>query len=129
MRAASQLSFIERAPPATHFSDQFVDLGTHRVAWRGSLWLPGIVLWEENAMAGPIGTELRFARDIKPLFRDEDQGSMLGFGLDLYDYAQVKDRAVEILERISDGSMPCDEAWPQDRVALFRRWLDAGCPA
>ena len=79
-------------------------------------------------MGGPIGPDLCFARDIKPLFRDEDQSSMLGFGLDLHDYAQVKDRAVEILERISDGSMPCDESWPQDRVALFRRWLDEGCP-
>ena len=54
---------------------------------------------------------------------------MLGFGLDLYDYERVKDRAAEILERLADGSMPCDEAWPEDRVTLFRRWMDEGCPA
>ena len=72
---------------------------------------------------------LSFARDIKPLFRDEDQSSMLGFGLDLYDYGEVKDRAAEILERVADGSMPCDEEWPEDRVALFRRWMEEGFPA
>jgi hypothetical protein len=33
------------------------------------------------------------------------------------------------LERVADGSMPCDEAWPEDRVALFRRWMDEGFPA
>ena len=78
-------------------------------------------------MAAPV--RLSFVRDIKPLFRHEDQSSMLGFGLDLHDYEQAKDHAAEILERVADGSMPCDEAWPEDRVALFRRWMDEGFPA
>ena len=77
------------------------------------------------AVAAPASPELSFVRDLKPLFRD----NMLGFGLDLYDYEQVKGRAAEILERLADGSMPCDEAWPEDRVALFRRWMDEGSPA
>jgi hypothetical protein len=81
------------------------------------------------AMAAPGSPELSFVRDIKPLFRDEDQDNMLGFGLDLYDYERVKDRAAEILERLADGSMPCDQAWPEDRVTLFRRWMAEGCPA
>ena len=81
------------------------------------------------AMATPASPELSFARDIKPLFRDEDQNNMLGFGLDLYDYERVKDRAAEILERLADGSMPCDEPWPEDRVARFHRWMDEGCTA
>ena len=76
-------------------------------------------------MAAPLS----FVRDIKPLFRDGDQSSMLGFGLDLPDYDGVKDRAAEILERVADGSMPCDAAWPEHRVALFRRWMDEGFPA
>jgi hypothetical protein len=81
------------------------------------------------AMATPASPEVSFVRDIKPLFRDEDQNNMLGFGLDLYDYERVKDRAAEILERLADGSMPCDEAWPEYRVTLFRRWMNEGCPA
>ena len=27
------------------------------------------------------------------------------------------------------GTMPCDGAWPAERVAVFRRWIDAGTPA
>ena len=26
-----------------------------------------------------------------------------------------------ILQKLSNGSMPCDAAWPQERVDLFRR--------
>ena len=33
-----------------------------------------------------------------------------------------------ILGRLEDGSMPCDQAWPDDQVAVFRRWIDAGKP-
>ena len=28
--------------------------------------------------------------------------------------------------RIEDGSMPCDEPWPEERLALFKRWMDEG---
>src|ERR1035437_9332118 len=29
---------------------------------------------------------------------------------------------------VAAGSMPPDEPWPADRVALFKRWMDGGCP-
>jgi hypothetical protein len=29
---------------------------------------------------------------------------------------------------VADGSMPPDEPWPVERVALFKQWMDAGCP-
>jgi ferritin-like protein len=29
----------------------------------------------------------------------------------------------------SSGTMPCDGAWPAERVAVFRAWIDAGKPA
>ena len=64
-------------------------------------------------MATPASPELSFVRDIKPLFRDEDQNNMLGFGLDLYDYERVKDRAAEILERLADGSMRATRRGPR----------------
>ena len=31
--------------------------------------------------------------------------------------------------RIEAGTMPCDGAWPAERVAVFRQWIDAGKPA
>ena len=68
-----------------------------------------------------------FARDIRPLFRDEDVDSMR-FAFDLRDYDDVKANAAAIYERLDDGTMPCDGAWPRERVDLFRRWVDDGCP-
>ncbi|HSB14081.1 MAG TPA: hypothetical protein VLE22_06455 [Bryobacteraceae bacterium] len=70
---------------------------------------------------------LSFATDIRPLFRDSpDVDSMQGYGLDLSSYEDVKDKAAEIYERLEDGSMPCDESWPAERLALFKQWIDEG---
>ena len=69
-----------------------------------------------------------FARDITPLFRDKDVAAMTMM-FDLHDYEDVKENADDILESVAGGSMPCDEAWPADRVELFRTWIAEGCPA
>jgi hypothetical protein len=68
-----------------------------------------------------------FAADIRRLFRDSpDVDSMKEYGLDLSSYEEVKAQAKEIHARIADGSMPCDEPWPDERLALFKRWMDEG---
>jgi hypothetical protein len=69
-----------------------------------------------------------FAHDIKPLFREYDRDEM-NFAFDLWDYNDVSNNAEDILERLMDGSMPCDEEWPEEQIELFRRWIDAGKPA
>jgi hypothetical protein len=70
---------------------------------------------------------LSFAADIRRLFRDSpDVDSMKEYGLDLSSYEEVKAQAKEIYARIADGSMPCDEPWPGERLALFKRWMDEG---
>ena len=70
---------------------------------------------------------LSFAKDILPLFRDDpDVSSMKGYGLDLSSYSQVKTKAQSIYRTLLDGSMPCDGAWPADRIALFKQWMDEG---
>lgn len=66
-----------------------------------------------------------FAEDIRPLFREGDVDAML-FAFDLRDVEDVRENAEEIFERIDDGSMPCDEEWPPERLALFRSWIDSG---
>ena len=71
---------------------------------------------------------LSFAADIRPLFREKDITSM-SRAFDLASYSDVRANADGILARVTDGSMPCDGPWPQERVELFRRWVDAGCPA
>jgi hypothetical protein len=73
------------------------------------------------------GTEagLSFERDVRPLFRDEDRDAM-EFAFDLHRYEDVRDNAAHILERIEDGSMPCDGEWPAEQVERFRAWIEAG---
>lgn len=70
---------------------------------------------------------LSFATDIRPLFRDEqDVEVMKNVGLDLSSYEDVKKNADAIHERVADGSMPCDDAWPKEQVAKFKQWMDDG---
>jgi hypothetical protein len=70
---------------------------------------------------------LSFAKDIRPLFRDSpDIDTMKDFGLDLSAYSEVKAEAENIYARVLDGSMPCDEPWPKDRIALFKQWMEEG---
>jgi hypothetical protein len=70
---------------------------------------------------------VRFAHDIRPLFRDKDVARM-AFKFDLSSYDDVRANSDKILRRLTNGSMPCDGAWPADRVTLFHDWVDAGCP-
>jgi hypothetical protein len=48
------------------------------------------------------------------------------WAFDLWRYEDVRDNAPGILERIEDGSMPCDEPWPPERVDRLRAWIQAG---
>ncbi len=66
-----------------------------------------------------------FARDIRPLFRDDDREAM-EFAFDLHSFEDVRENAAAILERLEDGSMPCDGEWPEEQVARFRAWMDEG---
>jgi hypothetical protein len=68
-----------------------------------------------------------FEGDIRPLFRPEDADAM-SWAFDLTSYEDVKANAEAIYERLAEGSMPCDEAWPDERVQRFRSWVDAGMP-
>jgi hypothetical protein len=68
---------------------------------------------------------ISFERDIKPLFRDRDRGSMKSV-LDLGSYDDVARESDAILGRLRDGSMPCDGAWDEARIALFQNWVDGG---
>jgi hypothetical protein len=73
-------------------------------------------------------TAISFATDIKPLFRESDREAMLS-SFDLWSYDDVKEQAAAILDQVEQGTMPCDDAWPDDRVDVFRRWLADGTPA
>jgi hypothetical protein len=48
------------------------------------------------------------------------------FFVDLWSYDDVARESDAILDRLRDGSMPCDGAWDEQRVALFQQWIDGG---
>jgi hypothetical protein len=66
-----------------------------------------------------------FEAHVKPLFRARDRQSML-FALDLWARADVQAHAADILDRLREGTMPCDGAWPPEKVDVFRRWTESG---
>jgi len=48
------------------------------------------------------------------------------FAFDLSQYDEVKSNAQGIYDRLVDGSMPCDGAWAEGQIALFRQWMEDG---
>jgi hypothetical protein len=71
------------------------------------------------------GTPVSYDEHIRPLFREKDRESMR-FAFDLWSCEDVSANATAIFEQVSTGAMPCDGAWPAERVELFRRWMDTG---
>ncbi|HEY2444005.1 MAG TPA: CDGSH iron-sulfur domain-containing protein [Streptosporangiaceae bacterium] len=104
--------------------------------------------WDWNTAAGPPGSRVSalappieepdvvlpgpgepvsFGQHIKPLFRERDRQSMR-FAFDLWSYDDVREHADAIYEQLCSGSMPCDGAWPADRLGVFGRWVESGLP-
>lgn len=67
-----------------------------------------------------------FETEIKPLFRELDRYEM-DFVFDLWSYEDVKQHAASILDRIVDGTMPCDVSWPAEQIDVLRAWIAGGC--
>jgi hypothetical protein len=68
-----------------------------------------------------------YAADVKPFFRESDRDAMRR-AFDLWSYDDVSRHAAAILARLEAGTMPCDGAWPADRVDVVRRWIAQGTP-
>jgi CDGSH-type Zn-finger protein/truncated hemoglobin YjbI len=83
----------------------------------------------ETDIVLPASSEpISFDANVKHLFRERDRTSMR-FAFDLWSYDDVSANADAILERLQAGTMPCDGAWPPERVAVFARWVEEGKPA
>ena len=83
----------------------------------------------EAGLTLPAADEaVRFDDHIRPLFRPMDRNSML-FAFDLWKEADVVAHRHPILVRLRAGTMSCDGAWPDEKVALFARWAAGQAPA
>jgi hypothetical protein len=83
---------------------------------------------EVNVSVSTEGDAVSYEADVKPLFRDGDRDSMESH-FDLWSYDDVREHAPAILSQLEAGTMPCDGAWPDDRVDVVRRWVAQGTPA
>ena len=78
--------------------------------------------------------KLSFAADVRPLFRDIDVEHMADFGvmLDDYSYMSQSANAANVLAALKgDGQTqmpPHGPYWSVEQIALYQRWMDAGCP-
>ena len=74
---------------------------------------------------------LSFAMDILPMFREGDVKCMASDGVLLDDPAwmRVAANAQAVYGAVSNGSMPPDAPWTEDRVKTFKAWMDEGLPA
>jgi truncated hemoglobin YjbI len=75
-------------------------------------------------LPGPDET-VSFEAHIKPLFREHDRKSMT-FAFDLWSREDVQAHAAGIAERLRNGTMPCDGAWPAEKIEVFQRWSETG---
>jgi hypothetical protein len=109
-------------------------INSHLVELRGGLNPESVEFLESEGSreaAKEADMALSFATDIRPLFRAGDVACMKKAGVALDDPAWmcVAANAKEVYGAVSAGKMPPDEPWPAERVALFKQWMDAGCPA
>jgi hypothetical protein len=72
---------------------------------------------EPVAMPAPLPGTLLFARDVRPLFRDKERNRMLS-RFDLLKYDDVNQNAVDILDAVSSGRMPCDIPWDSNKISV-----------
>jgi hypothetical protein len=114
-------------------------------AQRGGAALEPVPVWDWTAAGPPAvddadaapdtesvvlpepGAAVSFDAHVKPLFRPSDRSSMT-FAFDLWSRADVQAHAADILDRLRNGTMPCDGAWTSEKVDVFRRWTESGFP-
>ena len=77
--------------------------------------------------------DVSFQKDILPLFTETDIEHMNDQEIYLSDYEYMKqpENASAVLESLENGSMPPTwggggGAWPEDKVQLFRSWVEGG---
>jgi hypothetical protein len=107
---------VRRASPRTE-SERPADRGSrafqrlHALEW--TPLEPCRSAREETPLPG-LEEAVGFEEHVKPLFRERNRTSMK-FAFDLWSYDDVSANADGILERLHNGSMPCDGAWPRRR--------------
>jgi hypothetical protein len=77
--------------------------------------------------------DVSFKNDILPLFTQTDIDHMTGFGveLDSYEWMSAPQNAQDVYVQVSTKQMPPSGGgaagpWSDDKIALFKAWMDSG---
>ena len=116
-----------RCAPAPAHADASLELGDRRRVRIKNAALAHRPEVEETVMLPKSDEPVRYSEHIKSLFRQKDRQSMK-WAFDLWSYPDVKSHGAAILQRLQAGTMPCDGAWPQERLEVFQRWVESGMP-
>jgi hypothetical protein len=79
-----------------------------------------------------IAMTVSFQTDILPMFTsmDIEHMSYAGVSLDDFPYMSQPSHASSVYEQVSTGAMPPgdsgEQPWGQDKVELFKAWMDGG---
>jgi len=73
--------------------------------------------------------DVSFKTNILPLFTQTDIDHMTGFGVELdnYEYMSNLDNAQNVYTEVETKRMPPGDPWTDDKIALFKSWMDGGC--
>jgi hypothetical protein len=71
---------------------------------------------------------LTYADDIRPLFRNQDIACMTPRRIKLADptWMCLAENAQRVFDVLTTGFMPPDGKWSDDKLALFKNWMDGG---
>ena len=53
----------------------------------------------------------------------------MDFAFDLWSFDDEKASAEPILDRVEDGTMPCDETWSENELQVLRLWIAVRYPS
>ena len=101
-------------------------------AWKAAVftryWAGGVA--EQVEEVSPMAVS--FTTDVMPLFTsvDIEHMSRLEVPLDDYAYMSQPDNAAGVYHQVSNGTMPPsasgEQPWSEDKVQLFKQWMDGG---
>ena len=130
LRGISGMGFTDRSgelearrPPAAEDAGPPLVVGIHAKPWSRAHASEELEAEPEVTLPGP-DEALTFGAHIKPLFRARDRDSMR-FASTSGPTATSAPRDAT-LERLKAGTMPCDGAWPPERIDVLQRWIAAG---
>jgi hypothetical protein len=75
-----------------------------------------------------VNRPVSFALHIQPLFTSAQRNCMIK-AFDLGKYEDVKKWSAKIADSLTNKTMPADASkpWPDEWIALFKRWVAEGC--